>query len=200
MRTWFWFQRFIWLSWEAQKTAKLIAKSIKLNYRTDNLIHNFAYIDIEQNSMCLSHYSIRYIEYNTISFRLFHSFKTRLTYLPMKETFLWNQSENRQVKLHDEHDKMVTLWKPFEIEGLFPCARLKSFLSISRTQQLQPMIQWYQFRPFLMLLKLALKFLNDSKILHFFGIMSEIHQSALCRNHARSSNRTKLLYRQQAIR
>ena len=39
------------------------------------------------------------------------------------------------------------------------------------------MIQGHQFRQFMMLLKLALKFLNDSKILHFFGIMSEIHHS-----------------------
>ena len=48
--------------------------------------------------------------------------------------------------------------------------------------QSQPMIQLHQFRPFLMILKLALKFLNDSKILHFFGIMSVIHQSENLKN------------------
>ena len=60
---------------------------------------------------------------------------------PMKEIFLWNESENRQVKLHSEHDKTAIFEKSFKIEGLFPRAKLKTFLLISQTWKSQPIIQ-----------------------------------------------------------
>ena len=60
---------------------------------------------------------------------------------PMKETFLWDDFKYRQVKLHSEHDKTVTFEKSFEIEGLFPCAKSKTFLVISRTWKSQSIIQ-----------------------------------------------------------
>ena len=78
---------------------------------------------------------------------------------PLKETFFWDNSENRQVKLNSEHDKTVNFRKSLKILGLFPCAKSKTFLA-----------------PFLMFLTVALKFLIDSKILHLLGIMSGNYQ------------------------
>ena len=37
----------------------------------------------------------------------FEKIKILSSDFPMKETFLWDNSENRQVKLNSEHDKSV---------------------------------------------------------------------------------------------
>ena len=89
----------------------------------------------------------------------FEKIKILSSHFPLKETFLWDNSENRQVKLNSEHDKTVNFRKSLKILGLFPCAKSKTFLA-----------------PFLMFLTVALKFLIDSKILHLLGIMSGNYQ------------------------